>query len=88
MELTRKKDHGTYLASKALGHTSTNITRNSYTDVHTRSLIRRDWQLQELINKSPLSDQNIADILEILERYQGEWEYIVDLIEQGGTRID
>jgi hypothetical protein len=41
-----------------------------------------------LINKSPLSDQNIADILEILERYQGEWEYIVDLIEQGGTRID
>jgi len=88
MELTRKKDHGTYLASKALGHTSTNTTRNSYNDVHSRSLIRRDWQLQELINKSPLSDQNIADILEILERYQGEWEYIVDLIEQGGTRID
>jgi integrase len=85
VDLIRKKDvRGAYFASKALGHTNTDTTRKHYTDVHGALLVRRDWQLRELIDKEDLSDQHIRDIMEMLKREKSEWEIVLGAIEKGG----
>jgi len=79
--LIRKENaHGAYKASKALGHTSTDTTRKHYTDVHGSMLVRRDWQLSELIDKEEITDQNLADIIEILKRDGDEWAVLMQTL--------
>ena len=81
--LIRKENaHGAYKASKILGHASTDTTRKHYTDVHGSMLVRRDWQLSELIDKEEITDQDLADIVEILKRDPDEWTVLMQALHK------
>jgi site-specific recombinase XerD len=86
--LIRKENaHGAYKASKALGHASTNTTRKHYADVHGSMLVRSDWQLSELIDKEEITDQDLADIVEILKRDENEWAVLMQALNPKAERI-
>jgi integrase len=77
LTMVRHQDkQGAFMASRALGHTSTQVTRKSYLNSTGAKIVMDDWHIRELLAQRPLTDRNLRDALEILRKDPTEWNML------------